>query len=58
MPAGALPQTSVGRQGGRRRTCEGDVLRVDEIGVPIRHVGEGDQAACAVGMGMGDGGWG
>mmetsp|Transcript_30424 Transcript_30424/g.71700 ORF Transcript_30424/g.71700 Transcript_30424/m.71700 type:complete len:210 (-) Transcript_30424:306-935(-) len=28
--------------------CEGDVLRVDEIGVPIRHVGEGDQAAVRV----------
>jgi hypothetical protein len=31
------------------------VLGVDEVGVPIRHIVEGDQAACAAGMGCGNG---
>ena len=42
MPACAWTLTSVRRQGGRRGTCEGNVLGVDEVGVPIRHVVEGD----------------
>ena len=37
---------NLGSVEGRCRTCEGDVLGVDEVGVPCHRVVEGDQAAC------------